>query len=195
MSEENKIEENKQEAAPVKEESKQEVKQETFKTNLAENIVLENQKSLILEAEKLRKAFEAERKEKEKLVALLKEREAQDNERAKSEFVGKALSEYNFAGEKAKNVAVEMLTNKVTFNAQTRKLQMGDVELNEETMKTGLESFFTENDFLLAKETRQSPLNNAAVKQQKGQVVQQFDMSTSEGINAYLLAKRKGLVK
>lgn len=195
MSEENKVEENKQEVAPVKEESKQEVKQETFKTNLAENIVLENQKSLILEAEKLRKAFEAERKEKEKLVALLKERETQENERFKSEFVNKALTDYNFAGEKAKSVALEMLNNKVSFNQQTRKLQIGDQELNDETIKSNLDSFFTENDFLLARESRQSPLNNAAVKQQKGQVVQEFDMNTSEGINAYLTAKRKGLVK
>lgn len=192
MTEENKSEQVvKQETVPVKEEPKQ----ESFKTNIAENIVLENQKSLILEAEKLRKAFEAERKEKEKLVALLKERETQENERVKSEFVSKALTDYNFAGEKAKSVALEMLNNKVSFNQQTRKLQIGDHELNDETIKSNLDSFFTENDFLLARETRQSPLNNAAVKQQKGQVVQEFDMNTSEGINAYLTAKRKGLVK
>lgn len=193
MTEENKSEQVvKQETVQVKEEPKQ----ESFKTNIAENIVLENQKSLILEAEKLRKAFESERKEKEKLVALLKERETQENERVKSEFVSKALTDYNFAGEKAKSVALEMLNNKVSFNQQTRKLQIGDHELNDETIKSNLDSFFTENDFLLARETRQSPLNNAAVKQQKGQAQpMEFDMNTSDGINAYLAAKRKGLIK
>lgn len=186
MSEENEVKTEQQ-----KVETKTEVVQKEPASSIndfSNNLIMENQKKMVLQIEALEKKLAEAKKREEQTINLLKQKEEQEKVRVQTDLVNKALSDYPVLPN-AKEIAINLIKTKLSFNETQQPLWEGK-ETDEETLKNGLESFFKDHSFLLDKVIKtNTPLVNSA-KQQPGNVqTQQKDLSSIEGINQYLKNK------
>lgn len=186
MSEENEVKTEQQ-----KVEVKTEVIQKESASSIndfSNNLIMENQKKMVLQIEALEKKLAEARKREEQTINLLRQKEEQEKVRVQTDLVNKALNDYPVLPS-AKEIAVGLIKNKLSFNETQQPLWEGK-ETDEATLKNGLESFFKDHSFLLDKAIKtNTPLVNSA-KQQPGQVQTQIkDFSSVEGINQYLKVK------
>lgn len=193
------MEDNNQENKTPDTQVKQEAKVETHVKDtgasldsFSNNLIIENQKKMVLQIEALEKKLAEARKNEEKTIALLREKEAAEKTRVQGELVQRALGEYPVLAN-AKDVAINMIKNKLSFNDNQQPLWEGK-EVDEVGLKGGLESFFKDNSFLLDKSVKtQSVVNTGStVKQQPGSAPSSYDMKTVEGINNFLRNRMAG---
>lgn len=154
--------------------------------SFSNNLIIENQRKMVLQIEALEKKLAEAKKNEEKTINLLREREAADKARVQGELVQRALGEYPILSN-AKDVAINMIKGKLSFNDNQQPLWEGK-EVDEVGLKGGLENFFKDNSFLLDKSVKtQSVIKPATtIKQQPGTAPSSYDMRTPEGINAFL---------
>lgn len=152
------------------------------------NLILENQKKMVLQIEALEKKLNEAKKSEQQTLAILREKENQEKARIQAELVNRALNEFPILSN-AKEVAVNLIKNKLSFDDKQNPL-WDNAPADEAALKTNLESFFKENSFLLDKSVKQTSVVQNSVKQQPGVSTIQKDLSSVEGINAFLKARR-----
>jgi hypothetical protein len=156
------------------------------------NLIIENQKKMVLQIEALEKRLAEAKKNEERLVSLLRDKEAKEKARIQNELIQNALKEYPVLSN-AKGITVNMIKEKLSFNDKQEPLWQGNL-VDENGLKNGLEAFFKENSFLLDKSVKtQTAINGGiTVKQQPGKAGQKYDMRTVEGMNEFLRIKMNG---
>lgn len=185
-------EENSNKQAEVKQEQKQETvarsdsKQETV-DSFSNNLIIENQRKMVLQIEALERKLNEAKKSEERTLNLLREREAADKARIQGELVNRALSEFPVIGN-AKEVAVNMIKSKLSFDDNQQPLWEGK-QVDEVSLKSGLDTFFKDNSFLLDKSVKTTTVIQNNVKPQQGIQNAQYDITTIEGMNAFLRSK------
>ncbi len=155
--------------------------------SFSSNLIMENQKKMVLQIEQLEKRLSEAKRNEEKTLNLLREKEALEKARVQGELVNRALGEYPVIGN-AKDVAVSLIKSKLSFDDNQQPLWEGK-QVDDTGLKTGLETFFKENSFLLDKSVKTQTPVQSAVKQQPGTANTSYDMKTIEGMQAFLQAK------
>ena len=188
MSEENEVKTTEQQKVETKTETVQKEPVSSI-NDFSNNLIMENQKKMVLQIEALEKKLAEAKKREEQTINLLRQKEEQEKVRVQTDLVNKALSDYPVIPN-AKEIAVNLIKNKLSFSETQQSMWEGK-EVDETALKGGLEAFFKENSFLLDKAIKtNSPLINSAAKPQPGQIQhQKKDLSNIEGINEYLKNK------
>lgn len=185
-------EDNSNKQTEIKQEQKQETvvksdsRQETV-DSFSNNLIIENQRKMVLQIEALEKKLNEAKKNEERTLNLLREREAADKARIQGELVNRALSDFPVIGN-AREVAVNMIKSKLSFDDQQQPLWEGK-QVDEAGLKGGLDTFFKDNSFLLDKSVKTTTPIQSNVKPQQGTQTQQYDITTVEGMNAFLRSK------
>jgi len=155
--------------------------------SFSNNLIIENQKKMVLQIEQLERKLAEAKKNEEKTISLLREKEAADKARVQGELVNRALNDYPVLAS-AKDVAVNLIKGKLSFDDSQTPLWEGK-QVDESALKGSLEAFFKDNSFLLDKSVKTQSAVQNTVKQQPGTAPATYDMRTKEGMNEFLRAR------